>query len=315
MTASDKAPNPSTTTAWSRSTPGSKHNTPRITREDFRAGYMNPGAYSLEDISSALVDHLSQSRDELTPTQFATLEEIRHQRGWNFADPENMHDLRKAFNTFNEILFNGVLTGHCEELRWYDRRHLGTEAGYCQHYLVGEELDPRYKIEKPRASIYILKIYGKSPMRKVEDYLDFLVHEMVHALFATYACNCKKGCAEKLQRHLGPWGGPCALFQAAAHAIEQVTALNPIAGIIQLMPLDLTTYRYYSFTIAINNGCDLPTDTELRRLGLDIVDIREDLKGLREEKAAKWREELNKQQLRRANKCLSWDIERTWESG
>ena len=138
---------------------------------------------------------------------------------------------------------------------------------------------------------------------------------MVHALVATYACNCKKGCAEKLQRHLGPWGGCCALFQAAAHAIEQVTALDPIAGVTQLMSLNLTTYRHYSFTIAINYGCDIPPNTELRRLGFNIVDIREDLKGLREAKAAEWREEVKTQRLRWSNSCLSWELESTWDSG
>jgi len=64
------------------STPKHNHIRPRITREDFQKGRMKPGSYSYEDISAAVVDHLSRSVDELTPTQLEGINKFKYNGTW-----------------------------------------------------------------------------------------------------------------------------------------------------------------------------------------------------------------------------------------
>jgi hypothetical protein len=65
------------------SPPKPKHIPPRITREDFQAGGIKPGSYAYEDISAAVVDHLSRSKDELTPTQPDGIRKFEYHGSWN----------------------------------------------------------------------------------------------------------------------------------------------------------------------------------------------------------------------------------------
>ena len=64
-----------------------------------------------------------------------------------------MEDLRKFFDIYNAVFFNGVLTGYDRDLHWYEREHLGGEAAYCDPRFVGRELDPRFRIEHPLGPI------------------------------------------------------------------------------------------------------------------------------------------------------------------
>ena len=147
-----------------------------------------------------------------------------------------MEDLRKFFVIFNAVLFNGVLTGYERDLHWYERRIAGGELGYCRLMLPGSELDPRFKLEYPLGPIWILKSGTlRDPTAKIEDYLETLVHEMLHALFFIYACSCKSGCAEKLHDAVyRRWKGHCASWQAAAYAIERASKLLPMLSYISV---------------------------------------------------------------------------------
>jgi hypothetical protein len=95
------------------------HITPRITREDFQAGYMKPGGYSLEDIAAAIIDNVTRPKEELTPRQMEGLRKFKYHGSWNLAQPEDLANLHKFFDIFNDVYFNGVLTGHCK-LEWFD---------------------------------------------------------------------------------------------------------------------------------------------------------------------------------------------------
>jgi hypothetical protein len=141
-----------------------------------------------------------------------------------------MEDLRKFFDIFNAVLLNGVLTGYERDLHWYGREHLdGGEGGYCQLLFPGNEMDPRFKREYPLAPIWILKSgTQRDPVTKIEEYLETLAHEMLHALFIIYACNCKNGCAEKLHDAYYHWRGHCASWQATPYAIQRASKLHPM---------------------------------------------------------------------------------------
>ena len=64
------------------STPKPNHIPPRITRADFQQGRMKPGSYSYEDISAAVVDHLSRSEDEMTSTQLEGIKKFKYNGTW-----------------------------------------------------------------------------------------------------------------------------------------------------------------------------------------------------------------------------------------
>ncbi|PMD45413.1 hypothetical protein L207DRAFT_578331 [Hyaloscypha variabilis F] len=74
-------------------------------------------------------------------------------------NPENMEDLRKFFNIFNSVLFNGVLTGYDGRLHWYERAHDDIdECGYAMELRMGkEQLDSRFPIQHPLTPIWIRK--------------------------------------------------------------------------------------------------------------------------------------------------------------
>jgi hypothetical protein len=70
-----------------------------------------------------------------------------------------MEDLRKFFNIFNSVLFNGVLTGYDGRLHWYERAHDDIdECGYAMELRMGkEQLDSRFPIQHPLTPIWIRK--------------------------------------------------------------------------------------------------------------------------------------------------------------
>ena len=47
-------------------TPKHTHVPPRLTRQNFQAGHLKPGAYAVEDIAAAIIDHGSSPEDDWT---------------------------------------------------------------------------------------------------------------------------------------------------------------------------------------------------------------------------------------------------------
>jgi len=138
------------------SQPKPLHSPPPITRSDFQAGYLKPASYSGESISEAFTDHLCRTEEELTPRQKDAIERFKHDGGWNLDQPYNLRDFRKVFDIFNNVYFNGTLTGLCQlELvanEWSTVRCSGHPVeGWCDTKRRGDELGPRCKIETPRA--------------------------------------------------------------------------------------------------------------------------------------------------------------------
>jgi hypothetical protein len=91
-------------------TPKAQHIPPRIRRKDFEAGYLKPGAYSIEDVSAAIVDHLNQA--ELSPHQLEALRCFKYEGRWSISQSDNIYDVRKFLEIFEEFFFHTPLRGH-----------------------------------------------------------------------------------------------------------------------------------------------------------------------------------------------------------
>ena len=317
-----------------------KHNTPPINIQDFRPGYLKPQSYSAEDISKAIIDLVSRSGETFTERQLRGIEKLKACGGWSLAEPENQDNLKTFFDIFNDVLFNGVLTGYCTvsfynpwRLMWF-----ANVGAYCRTGYTSQEQHQRFKIERPSRNINVVERAhidrGKerSAVYRISVYQDRLVHQMLHAVFQVYTCYCS-GCSEKNRNyvlagsHNEPW-------LAAAHAIEQADKIvlpddhddddgnndedgednkndEQKRGIkLRTIPgLDLEKNKAVVFSV--HNGAKMPPEPELRRLGVDFMKVWGSMKARRKLEAQKHREEQQQRQLMKANQCLRdyWTVE------
>ena len=135
---------------------------------------------------------------------------------------------------------------------------------------------------------------------------------MLHAAFAIYACNCDHGCRQKFDEAWITHQGHDNSYLAAAYAIEKADKIDKDAGCLGLLGLDLDLKRTRSFTSKVNAGSLLQPDSELRRLNLDINEIRS---GIRDNRwKVFWEAEFKRirRQLLKSNRCIkgSWDVAR-----
>jgi len=71
-----------------------------------------PGSYSAEDLSKAIID-LLHPKSKYTKQQLRGREKFKHCGSWNLFDTENTKDLKNYYDIFNDVFFNGVLKGLC----------------------------------------------------------------------------------------------------------------------------------------------------------------------------------------------------------
>ncbi|KAN0112618.1 hypothetical protein V8E51_005569 [Hyaloscypha variabilis] len=287
------------------------HKTPLITLETFRAGFMKPEGYAAEDISKAIIDLCSKGRDYTEPQKLA-LEKFKYRGSWNLLEPANADDLRTWLDIFNNMFFNGVLTGYCT-LGFFEPKRGGwyrTVKAYCETQSPGDGHDPRYKIERPRSHLAI--------RRRLPDNNGPEFRIKCYQIFAIYVCRCD-GCDEK-NREFSIMGGHHKAWIAAAHAIEQADKpLVPAAHghsdgefLSECIEQDAILGRSLNFEInketglaaAVQNGAKLPPDPELRMLGVNILRVWRIMQRYRETKSRGFRKEQREKQLMKANLCL-----------
>lgn len=228
------------------------------------------------------------SRQKLTERQLEGLAKFKSNGGWNYVNSEDPDNLKKWFDIFNSVFFNGILSGYCELTFSHHRRPRSFWEGVGAYFLThvpGEELDSRFRNEKVRVSISIKRIESErkwyndySLVYKTEEYRNFLIHEMLHAAFRIYACRCEDGCGEKFRESEARFSCHDMTWMEAAYAIENadkaVHTKKPHKDGIIGVTLELNLY----ITRCLLAFWDyIPPDTELQRLGLDIKDIREQL--------------------------------------
>jgi len=135
------------------------HKTSLIPLEDFQPGGLNQFSHTQEEISEVIIKHLSRKKQELTPRQLEGIARFKYDGSWNLGQPDNLRDLKKFFDIFNDVFFNGVLTGWCQIEILKDKcafQRLGFDSlGHCNTDYPGWRRDPRYQIERPSICIVI----------------------------------------------------------------------------------------------------------------------------------------------------------------
>lgn len=185
-----------------------RHDTPHLAIEDFRLGNMAPQTYSTGDISKAVIGYLKQPKDQLSDTQIRGLKRWKKNVTSNHYNPENDMDLQKWFDIFNDVFFNRILEAYCK-LEWFEEEKL-RNAGYVDRTKV--------QGEKPQVTIFVLKRKEWLTWEIICSYMDVLVHEMLHAVFAIFSCGCNS-CTEIGDRE-SEWGHH-PNWLAAALAVEK----------------------------------------------------------------------------------------------
>ncbi len=146
-----------------------------------------------------------------------------------------------------------------------------------------------------------------------------LIHSMLHAYFLLYICRCKNGCGDKLLESHSHYGSHDIPWLTAAYGIEQVDTVI-VKGKDQktidmgvLLGLDLSRNRH----VACSWDC-IPPEIELRRLGLDIVEIRKELSERRQFMADRLKWQRRRRQLIELNRCTRgmWTVDiENWNYG
>jgi hypothetical protein len=283
------------------------HISPPITPEDFELGRMKPLSYTREALSAAIVHNVRQSLDpkqswtsegrsrdgsgtkNLSPRQKQAIDRFKHQGHWSISQPSNIQDIKKFFDIFDDAYFGGLLKGYCRfELpsHWdcRDKRYgINPPLGYCQPFLLEGKFGPRdtrFRIEKPYVDITIQRHDVKSMCDRIQNYLEALLHEMLHAIFFIYSCQCEHGCRQREEYEAG--SSHHMEWQAAAFAIEEAD------GFLRcLLGLSNDMGREVSMAGDVQRGYQLPNDAALRSVGLDIVKIRNELQWMRVRKVRK----------------------------
>lgn len=202
-----------------------KHITQPLTLEDFRPGVMKPESYSSSDISKVFIEHLR--RTDLTDIKLRGLKKYKYQT-WNWGNEHNISDIKKMFEIFNKVYFNGVLTGHCFlETAWVH--------GFYSYLLrKGVGRDTRYKRDRTTAHIVVPNSvpHAYGPYSDLSFQLSNLVEEMYLILFSLFMCACERGC--KLEFVARPD------FQAlTTHILEAQWELKKAARRDDLIGIDL----------------------------------------------------------------------------
>jgi hypothetical protein len=307
------------------------HVSPAIPPEDFELGRMKPLSYTREALSAAIVHNVRRSLDpkqiwtiedisrygsgtkNLSARQKQAIERLKYQGYWNIGRPNNIQDIKKFFEIFDDAYFGGLLKGYCrfELPNYFDCRDIryghSPPLGVCEGFFPeGEyrEKDTRFRIEKPYVIITI-RLDDSSPSMcdRIKNYLEVLLHEMLHAIFFIYTCRCEHGCKQSHEHEAGGYRRYIEShhmeWQAAALAIEEADEIRRC-----LLGLSINLSRGTSIAYDMQLGYPLPNDATLRRLRLDIVGIRNTLEWIRKE-TVKHKERLRRAfEPLKANRCI-----------
>ena len=283
------------------------HITSPITPEEFQPGCLGLFSHTQEEISNAIIKNVSRKGKDLLPRQIDGLARFKYDGSWNLGQPSNERDMKKYFDIFNDVFFNGVLTGFVTleilEDGWVLQRFGCEVLGYCSTTYTGWlwNPDPRFKQEKPYSHIVIGSQASKkikTATWKIQQFLQTLPHEMLHAVFHLFTSHCKTGCLVNIS-----WASHHVHWQAAAKAIED----SGIAGDM-FLGLNLSWDREVDMAWDTHCGYKLPNDAVLRTLGLDVKEVLRLLDKRRE--ASRAAEDKHRRSWISENKCInrSWLI-------
>ena len=95
---------------------------PHITEENFQPGKLAPLSYDREELAEVIIKHINREGDDMTTRQQEALSRYKYTGTWNIANPSNTEDLRKWFGCYNDVFFNGILTGYVPVLEFFKNK-------------------------------------------------------------------------------------------------------------------------------------------------------------------------------------------------
>lgn len=212
--------------------------------------------------------------------------------------------MKKFFDIFSDLFFGGLLSS-CK-LQLNEPQPDSDEL--CDQTVLGEELDPRRKREYLRATVHIITNHDvdKGVFTTIQDSLDTLLHEQLHAILDLHTCDCDSGCEDKLEYEEKSHG---VEWLAAALAIE--SAATPLLG----WPVNLDRNACLADDIHFL-GYRMPNEAVLRALDLDVGSILSTVEWHRVQSV----KEANNQRERlpsKQNRCLrdTWTVDSWGEKG
>lgn len=177
-----------------------------------------------------------------------------------------MKDLKAWFEIYDYAFFANKLEGFCilyliDRAEWMaDCPELG---GYCETVYPGTARDPKNLLASPVAHIKLGKV-NEDPLFGVESLMDALIHEMSHAIFEIFACQCGE-CREILD-----YGGHGAFWLRVANAIESMSGIENGQGFGP--KLDMVQNHSVAGDVHYEER-KLFNEVEIRALNLDILAV------------------------------------------
>lgn len=202
---------------------------------------------------------------------------------WPNHKPESLESMRHAFHVLDDVFFNGLLSGYCDLSMPEAPAHNPTRRGSCKVNYPGDS----HPLLKDRRGLYCcVKVhpspsYSASGWKRAGRYQDVLVHEMLHAYFLMYTCRCERGC----KANSGGYRGHSPALMLASKAIED-SKIN--RTFVEEGPkfFEMCLRRERAMAQAVRKGDRMPSDQELRRLGLNVEGIIRLMRVLEEEEDA-----------------------------
>ncbi|KUJ13229.1 uncharacterized protein LY89DRAFT_737207 [Mollisia scopiformis] len=257
-----------------------KHTPLPIALEGFVPGGLKPEAYSISDLASVLITHIR--RTDLTSIQQRGLTRYKYQGSLNWGEPGNVSDMKKFFDIFNDVYFNGVLTGYCklgtvQPKNSKSPEFLRYDYVYSCVLRKGKCRDARYKRDETFAYI----MYEEEPPNSAKVFdstwrkLNGLLAEMVLVCFSIFHCSCEHGCQAKSTIR-NRWRGYDVHCQAVAYTIEISSKRKDLLG----MGTELNGLR--RIVLPVRAGDELPEAVELNQAelesGFDVEELRTGVK-------------------------------------
>lgn len=228
--------------------PAEGQHTPRLLREMFESGMLQPQTYSEEDISATLIKFWGRSKwrcgvQDLMPRQRLALKQFKASALWRFDGSISTEELKTFFQIFDNAYFNGLLSEFCI-LRTVQERSFRygcggnsdetwTSVGTTNLVYPGHGQESQYRSAKPRVVITVpTEFYDiQDPSWRPYYVHDALLHQMIHAFFHIYELGCDKGCgADEFQdlrcRHSALWDAVVSAMRETDETGRKFLGLN-----------------------------------------------------------------------------------------
>ncbi|KUJ15436.1 uncharacterized protein LY89DRAFT_670908 [Mollisia scopiformis] len=265
-----------------------------LLKEDFELGLLRYDSYSPSSISEAVVHCVNRIRlldeNKWHPRQRYALKSFKNEGTWKLGMPNNLEDLRKWFEIFNDAFFGGFLTG-LVVLRFENITTMLSDhelaMGLTSSPQLSDNADLTYRLERPEITITLTSRPHAHPTKDVRIILENLLHELCHAIVMAYSCCCRS--CQRHQMYGGGNDGPHGIcWQRLAQAIEKAVDVS-----VGCFKLGLNLSRSSSLASDVFEHWRFPSEAEIRPLELDTLEILERIQELRDWtiKGAAWVEE------------------------